>query len=217
MAQSFLEVRFPTGIKRSPQGGPGFNTHVFTSDAGYEQRNQIWSLPLASYKIGAGIQDPDDWELVKSFFYAMRGRLTGFRFKDWTDFKSCDVDETPAWNDQSIGNGNGSFQLLKTYNVSGNTFARKIYKPVSGTVKVGWDGAAKVGGWSVNYTTGIVTVTGAGGFSPEIEVFAGYEFDVPVRFDTDELNASAAEQDGTGTYAELVLWDDIGLQEVRIP
>lgn len=215
MASSFLEVRFPTNIRRAPKGGPMFNTHVFKSDAGVEQRNQVWSLPLATYKIGAGIQSVDDWEAIKSFFYAMRGRLTGFRFKDWTDFKSCDVDETPAWDDQTIGTGNGAFQLKKTYNVSGNTFARNITKPVAGTVKVGWDGAEKGSGWSIDYTTGIVTVTGAEPISPDATITAGFEYDVPVRFDTDELDATAQDSDVAGQYAEIMLWDDIGLQEVR--
>jgi uncharacterized protein (TIGR02217 family) len=172
-------------------------------------------LPLASYKIGAGIQDVADWETIKSFFYAMRGRLTGFRFKDWTDFKSSDVDGTPAWDDQAIGSGNGAHQLVKIYNASGNTFTRDITKPVSGTVLVGWGGSNKASGWSVDTTTGIVTVTGAGG-SPAPAITAGYEYDVPCRFETDDLDATAKESDSAGTRAEIVLWEDIPIIETRI-
>jgi uncharacterized protein (TIGR02217 family) len=94
----------------------------------------------------------------------------------------------PTATDQIIGTGNGStttFALTKTYASGAQSWARAIIKPVAGTVTVSLNGVAQSSGWSVDTTTGIVTfavppVAGA-------VIRAGYEFDVPVRFDTDEL------------------------------
>ncbi len=57
---------------------------------------------------------------------------------------------------------------------------RTITKPVAGTVQVYLDGVEQPSGWSVDTTTGLVTF----GVPPTlgVEVTAGFEFDVPVRF-----------------------------------
>jgi len=48
------------------------------------------------------------------------------------------------------------------------------------------DGVEATSGWSVDTTTGIVTFTSAPAAGATITV--GFEFDVPVRFDTDTLD-----------------------------
>jgi uncharacterized protein (TIGR02217 family) len=52
-------------------------------------------------------------------------------------------------------------------------------------VRVAVDAVEQSSGWSVDDTTGVVTFTSAPAISAAIT--AGFEFDVPVRFDTDTL------------------------------
>ena len=65
-------------------------------------------------------------------------------------------------------------------------------KPVLGTVRIGIQGDPLVESvhYTIDYNTGVVTFT----VSPEeeAEVSAGFEFDVPVRFDTDRIQTSVA-------------------------
>jgi uncharacterized protein (TIGR02217 family) len=57
---------------------------------------------------------------------------------------------------------------------------------VAGTVRIALGGVEQPSGWSVNTTTGVVTFGSAPGAG--VAVTAGFEFDVPVRFDTDVLD-----------------------------
>jgi uncharacterized protein (TIGR02217 family) len=52
-------------------------------------------------------------------------------------------------------------------------------------VRIYKDGVEQLSGWSVNATTGLITFTTAPAVG--IEIIAGFEFDVPVRFDTDHM------------------------------
>ena len=93
----------------------------------------------------------------------------------------------------SCRNGNTQvFQLAKTYFSGEQSYLRPILKPVKGTVKVALAGDPKVDTieYEVNSLTGEVTFVTA----PDIDVrvTAGFEFDVPVRFDTDRITTSAA-------------------------
>ena len=133
----------------------------------------------------------DDLHAVIAFFEERRGRGHGFRFKDWTDFKSCAPGQAVSATDQYLGGGDGSrtaFQLVKTYGASHLPWTRAIAKPVGGTVRVALAGVEQGSGWSVDTTAGIVTFASAPGSG--VSVTAGYEFDVPVRFDTDALEVS---------------------------
>lgn len=75
---------------------------------------------------------------------------------------------------------------VKRYNVGGYEHVRTITKPISGTVaiKVGGSPVTPVG---IDHLTGRVTFGSAPGSAPT----ATFEFDVPVRFDTDKLPVQA--------------------------
>ena len=47
----------------------------------------------------------NDAAMLVAFFEARRGRLYGFRFKDWADYKSCLPSAAPTATDQMIGTG----------------------------------------------------------------------------------------------------------------
>lgn len=137
------------------------------------------------------IRRADDLAAVVAFFEARNGRLHGFRFKDWGDHKSCLPSGALAPTDQVIGTGDGAttaFQLVKRYASGSHAWVRFITKPVAGSVAVALNSAPQASGWSVDTTTGVVTFTIAPGAG--VAITAGFEFDVPVRFDTDALDVT---------------------------
>ncbi|WP_306120467.1 MULTISPECIES: DUF2460 domain-containing protein [unclassified Roseitalea] len=188
---AFHEVRFPDNISRGARGGPERRTQIVELASGDEERNASWANSRRRYDVAYGIRRADDLAAAVAFFEARNGRLHGFRFRDWGDFKSCLPSQTPLPTDQVIGTGDGTttaFQLVKRYASGSQTWVRTITKPVAGTVRIAFDGAEEVGGWTVDTTTGVVTLATA----PEasVAITAGFEFDVPVRFDTDALDVT---------------------------
>uniref|UniRef100_A4WYW2 Glycoside hydrolase, family 24 n=2 Tax=Paracoccaceae TaxID=31989 RepID=A4WYW2_CERS5 len=188
---AFHEVRFPDNISRGARGGPERRTQIVELASGAEERNASWANSRRRYDVAYGIRRADDLAAVVAFFEARNGRLHGFRFKDWADFKSCLPSQTPSPTNQPIGTGNGAatqFQLTKRYTSGAQSWSRTITKPVAGTVTVALNGTPQASGWSVSTTSGLVTFTTAP--AAGIAISAGFEFDVPVRFDTDTLDVT---------------------------
>lgn len=189
---SFHETRFPTAISRNCQGGPERRTDVVVLGSGHEERNARWADSRRSYNAGYGVKSLDDLNTAIAFFEEQRGRLHGFRFRDPADWKSCAPSATPSAFDQTIATGDGStaaFQLVKTYGSAFAPWTRAIAKPVAGTVLVAVGGVTKTPGsdFTVDTTTGRITFLAGHVPAAGAVVTAGYEFDVPVRFDTDRL------------------------------
>ncbi|MEL6205874.1 MAG: DUF2460 domain-containing protein [Pseudomonadota bacterium] len=192
---TFHDVRFPTTLSFGSAGGPERRTEIVTLSNGNEERNTPWAHSLRRFDAGLGMRSLDDVELLIAFFEARRGRLHGFRWKDWTDFRSCAPSVAVACTDQTLGTGDGvntGFELCKHYTSGLEGYTRPITKPVDGTVKVAVDGAELTEGadWTLDAASGAVTLVAAP--AAGLAVTAGYEFDVPVRFDTDRLEISMA-------------------------
>ena len=188
---AFHEIRFPDNISRGAQGGPERRTQIVELASGDEERNASWANSRRRYDVAYGIRRADDLAAVVAFFEARNGRLYGFRYKDWADYKSSIPSAAISATNQSIGTGTGAatqFQLVKRYTSDAQTWTRAITKPVAGTVMVALNGTLQGSGWTVDTATGIVTFTTAPGLG--ITVAAGFEFDVPVRFDTDMLDVT---------------------------
>ncbi len=192
---AFHEVRFPTNQSFGSVGGPERRTEIVTLANGFEERNTPWGHSRRRYDAGIGLRSLDDVELLIAFFEARQGQLYGFRWKDWSDFKSCLPSKTVDFEDQVIAHGDGvttAFPLIKHYRSGVGEYARIITKPVSGTLRVGVarDELSEGVHWEIDMSTGIVTFNAA----PDegVEVTAGFEFDVPVRFDTDRIQTSVA-------------------------
>ena len=188
---AFHEVRFPDDISRGARGGPERRTQVVELASGDEERNASWANSRRRYDVAYGIRRADDLAAVVAFFEARNGRLYGFRFKDWGDYKSCLPSQPVAPTDQVIGTGDGAtsaFQLVKRYASGAQSWTRTITKPVGGTLRVALDGAEQPTGWSIDTTTGSVTFDTAP--ATGVAVTAGFEFDVAVRFDTDALDVT---------------------------
>lgn len=194
---SFHEIRFPVAISRGAQGGPERRTDVVVLGSGYEERNSRWADSRRSYNAGYGVQSLDALYEVIAFFEERRGRLHGFRWRDHADWKSSAPGSDPTPIDQVIGTGNGSaltYQLKKTYGSAHAPWSRAIKKPVAGTVQIAVAGVTKTLGthFTVDTTTGIVQFAAGQAPASGAAVTAGFEFDVPVRFDTDKLEVNVS-------------------------
>jgi len=194
---AFHDVRFPAGVSRGARGGPERRTEIVVLGSSHEERNSRWADSKRRYNAGYGIKSLDDLHAVIAFFEERRGALHGFRWKDWTDHKSCPPSQSPSALDQAIGTGDGTtaaFQLTKTY---GETFApwtRDVALPVDGSVHVAVDGVEQAGtNYIVSLTTGVVTFLPGFIPAPGAPVTAGFAFDVPVRFDTDQLEIDLSD------------------------
>ncbi len=192
---AFHEIRFPASLSFGSAGGPERRTEIVTLANGFEERNTPWEHSRRRYDAGVGLRSLNDVETLIAFFEARTGQLHAFRWKDWSDYKSCPPLSTPAPDDQLIGIGDGVttvYQLQKTYISGLQSYVRPIRKPVAGTVVIAIAGDPKVESleFSINLATGEVTFV----LPPDLgtRVTAGFEFDVPVRFDTDTIQTSVA-------------------------
>ncbi len=192
---AFHEIRFPANLSFGSVGGPERRTEIVTLQNGHEERNTPWAHSRRRYDAGVGLRSLDDVETLIAFFEARGGELNGFRWKDWSDYKSCPASRAPTPLDQVLGVGDGQrtvFQLQKTYRSGVQTYTRPIKKPVAGTVlvAVAEDPKVETLEFSVDVATGLVTFVDAPALGAQIS--AGFEFDVPVRFATDRIQTSVA-------------------------
>ncbi len=189
---AFHEVLFPLDIALKSAGGPERRTEIVAVGSGREERNARWAHSRRRYDAGYGVKTLDALSAVVAFFEERRGRLHGFRWRDRLDHSSAAPGLAVSPLDQPIGAGDGTtttFQLVKTYGGVHAPYTRPIVKPVAGSVRVAVNGAEKTAGthFTVNTATGVVTFL-VGHVPPaSAAVTAGFQFDVPVRFDTDYL------------------------------
>ena len=206
---AFDNVRFPVSISRGLAGGPERRTDVVMTASGREQRNARWANSRRKYNAGYGVKSLDDISAVIAFFEERRGKLYAFRFKDYLDFKSCQPSQVASATDQALGTGDGvtaTFQLVKNYGTT-RPWARPIVAPVAGTILISVNGTPTTQ-FTADVTTGLITFN-APAIPPNGAVIAaGFEFDVPVRFDTDLIKINLAHFAGGDI-------PDIPLIEVR--
>jgi uncharacterized protein (TIGR02217 family) len=186
----FHEVRFPLDISRGARGGPTRRTDIVTLASGREHRNARWAHSRRTFDAGYGVKTLAGLSAVVAFFEERRGRLIGFRWRDPLDWTSAPASGEPTPLDQVLGTGDGArtgFPLVKRYGGPDAPYERPIAKPVAGSVRIAVAASELASSaFTVDTTTGMVTLAAA----PAIGalVTAGFAFDVPVRFDTDELD-----------------------------
>ncbi|WP_312812081.1 DUF2460 domain-containing protein [Brevundimonas sp.] len=186
MSQIFDEVTIPARLAFGSTGGVERKTEVVELASGHERRSTPWAMGRRRYLVGAGLRSLDDMAVLTAFFEARQGRLRGFRFRDFADYKSCAPSGVVSAGDQVIGSGDGVrtvFSLCKAY----GAVTRAIAKPVAGTVKLAVDGV-ETDGFALEAATGAVTLDEAPGEGQVVT--AGFWFDTPVRFDTDRLEVT---------------------------
>jgi uncharacterized protein (TIGR02217 family) len=208
---AFHDVRLPEQIERGSQGGPRFKTSVLTLSSGFERRNIDWENSRAAFSAGYGIQTKADFSEVLEFFYARQGKAHSFRFKDWSDFEI--TDQTVATSDGATTN----FQMFKRYSSGGIQFDRTITKPVANSFTATFNLAARtvvydtgpgLGEVRINTLTGIIVLNSTDAATTGQALNITGEFDIPVRFDTDQIDVNMQTFDA-GAIPE------IGIIEVR--
>ena len=175
---SFHEVQFPSKIAYGASGGPMFNTSIATTNSGFEQRNINWNTARSSWDISTGIKSERDMSEVLAFFRARYGKAYGFRFKDFSDYKALN---------QTLATANGTnnkFKLYKNYKSGSGYYARRIHKPVKDTLRLYVNGSIS-NSHTLDTTTGEITFNLPPRKGSIIK--ADFEFDVPVRFDIDQI------------------------------
>ncbi len=203
---SFLDIRFPTDISYGSAGGPSYNTSVVVVKSGREKRNINWNYPRIEFDVAYGIKEFSDLESLIAFFHIVQGKGYTFRFKDFSDFKSCSIENESSFDDQIIATGDGTtteFQIYKSYSYESSVRqSRKVTKPISSSVSVGINGIEQESGWSVEDTTGIITFNSAPADGASIS--AGFLFDIEARFDTDSLSTNLEDYKAGSTEVPII-------------
>lgn len=192
---AFHEIRFPANLSFGSVGGPERRTEIVSLTNGFEERSSPWAHSRRRYDAGVGLRSLDDLAALVAFFEGRAGQLHGFRWKDWADYKSCAPGAQVTPEDQEIGTGDGVrrvFALCKAYASGPARYLRPVTKPVEGSLQVAVGGVALQEGlhYAVDHATGEVTL--AEPAERGAPVTAGFEFDVPVRFDADRIAVSVA-------------------------
>lgn len=207
----FHEVRLPVGISYGAVGGPKFKTTVATFDSGEEIRNVDWENARAEYDVAYAIQRGASKDDLLAFFRARRGRAYGFRFRDWTDY---------TLDRQSIGTGDGvdaTWQIYKRYADDALVYDRDLKKIVADADVVAQQLQVWVNDvlqteathYTVDRNTGIITFTGGNEPAMGHDIEVACEFDVPVRFDVDDMQLAIDNYD-------IHSWGSIVIVEVRV-
>ncbi len=190
---TFHEVQFPLSISFGATGGPERRNEIVEMTSGRERRNARFAHSRHRYDAGTGLRSAADLHDLIAFFEARRGSLHGFRFRDPFDMKSCPPKDNATPLDQAIGIGDGAllrFALTKTYGSGPDAYKRLILRPVLATLRVAVNGVETSTPLQFTFdaATGDIVFTAAPGAG--LVVTAGFEFDVPVRFDADRLTVS---------------------------
>lgn len=178
------DVRFEPPIGFQTSGGPGWRTEIMPLASGREVRNALWSGALRRWQVTGVPLTPDAAKPLIQFFNARSGPHQGFRFRDPFGWKTADT-VTPL--DQQIATGDGvttAFQLVMD---DGSASPKHVTRPVAASVRAALDGV-ETGAFTVDSETGILTFDLAPADGAIIT--AGFEFDLPARFETDQLDLS---------------------------
>jgi hypothetical protein len=173
----FHEVRFPDNVAYGATGGPEFATTVVVTGSGREQRNVNWAEARGRWDVASGLKNQAQLDELIAFFRARNGRAYGFRFKDWTDYP------VPA----------GQALPVRQRDRGPHDYPSRVV----GAVRVYKGGVEQLSGWSVNVTTGLITFSTAP--ASGVQVTADFEFDLPVRFDTDQTSVTIETRSTLGS------------------
>ncbi len=193
-SHGFHEIRFPTEISRGAHGGPERRTDVVTLGSGARSATRAGPIRAAATTPATASSSLDDLHAVIAFFEERRGRLYGFRWRDRGRLQvlraerrsprratsrsapaTASAPHVPAGQDATAR----AFAPLDRGRSPSRSPARcasrspASSRPPAPTSRRHDDGHRHVPAGHM-----------PGGGRP---VTAGFEFDVPVRFDTDKL------------------------------
>lgn len=212
---AFKEVRLNIYISYDSQSGPSYKTSVIELPSGAEQRIGWWTTGRKQWKIKKELLSRADILELETFFRTMKGKLHGFRLRDWLSYKQVDAPMGV------IDNTHGQMQFLYSESVTSSTEIQKVTKPVlaadvendstqfdySPDITLKRDGSpwTSGGNWTIDRNTGIITY--ASSQNGHTITWSG-SYDWPVRFDSDE---AMFHREGLDIHD----WSDISMIELK--
>ena len=211
MSDWFHEVRLPTDISQGATGGPRWSTSIATANSGREKRNQNWVNSRGEWDVSKGLQTPEQAQVLTDFFNVRHGRAIGFRFQWLADYR-C-----PTWRNypgdmgpipvQFTTDGHTNVFQLNKYTDVGGTYVKPIYKTISATAQMLNNGVQSFD-FVIDDSKGLVTLGDSTAATTGNLIALAFEFDWPVRFDTDDMKLSM-------TTTENLSWPNIPIVETR--
>ncbi len=191
---------------------PNYLVKVTMREGGFERRQRMWARPLTRITASPTGDRPNvDIQAVMAFWHAMGGISSAFRARDWTDYKSCLLDETPAPTDMPLvlsGDSPSSYRLVKQYVVGSIIQEREILKPDGATISIANETGTEQHDWTLDESTGLLVPGGTFAGTP---TSWGGEFYIWSRFDA-QLNPSISNWN-TGPIMNVT----VQLAEIRLP
>jgi len=189
MTPSFHDVRLQDVLRVGGGGSAEYSTQLMTTASGFEHRNARWAGPRRRYEVHIGTRPISELRALQTFFLERCGRLHGFLWRDFIDYRSRGL-LSPRGNDQPMkrmtpdGRVWAFFKGLR--DESQTKRVRRIFKPLAASVKVAHNRRSiSSDQYVVHAVHGLIAFRS--GYYRTESVQAGFDFDVPVRFDTDRL------------------------------
>ncbi len=201
----FLEERLPVDIRMGASYSDGYTVQIVETAGGAEYRKLVHGLPRRRWTINFTLLRDDMATRVLALYHRAYQSYAGFRVYDVDDHNSSASGRGAITNlDQVLTRlSAGVYQLRKEYGSGATPLsigrpARIIYKPVAGTVIIAKNSVTVSSGITVNTANGQVTISPASLVGDAIT--AGFEFDIPARFDSAiEVSALAREARDCGS------------------
>ena len=176
------------------EGTPRFKTEIDELQNGDEYRNAEWIEARHSFAAPYQNISKAAYLEIKRMFYVCRGMLHAFRFRDQLDFEA--TDEAFAVADGTTA----EFQLCKISSVDGFEYVRRVYALVG--VPVVTVDNTPTSAFTVNLRTGRILFD-APPAAASVLRWTG-EFDVWVRFATDDIPFTLDNPDATNGAVSLI-------------
>lgn len=176
-------------------GGPTFSTQIVPLMNGREKRNARWKQPRHTFSAPYQNISQEAFREVKEMFLLCRGSAFAFRFRDENDYQADQAQFAVADGQTSV------FQLGITFSQAGRSFFREVHALVDEPV-ITVDGVAVSSGYTVDLDRGIIEFSEPPSAGSVLR-WTG-DFDVWVRFATDDLNFTLDNPDATNGSIELI-------------
>lgn len=216
---TFYDILLPEKFSNGSQLGPSWASSIVeTQNAVYVNQQRPaprwrYDLVKAVLKLDTPTAQTEAIYELQRFYNAVRGAAGSFKLFDPYDHSTAADGRTQPvdiGDAALIGATDGStriFQLSKPYTQGLASCSRNISLPISGTVRVYVDGVIQSlggGDYTLDSTSGRVTLSPTLGATTGLEVRAGCEFHVPVRFGAEADQWLAIEgNDNIGSVSSL--------------
>lgn len=186
---AFLEERIFGTVRYGARYSDAYKVGITETASDAEYRYLRHPFPRRRFTYDYVIDGSALYANLVSMWHRAYGRYAGFRVRCLDDFSSNNQTGTPTAIDQPMLRiSAGVYQLQKRYGLGGSPLSvgfpvRTIFKPVAGSLLVAKNGILVGSGVTLDATTGRVSISPA----PLVgdAMTAGFEFDIPCRFDSD--------------------------------